>query len=213
MLLTILLASGVVKTYHQNDFRKEKCYTIYGYARVSSKTQLHGNSLEEQTSTLTENGATEVITEQYTGKTTSRPKLQNLLESLQPGDTLMVTKLDRLARNVSEGIDLIRALFAKNVKVHVLNIGLLENTSMGNFFITTLLAVAELKRSMIIERTQAGKEIARTKAGFREGRPPIQAAKIQLALSLLEQHSYNEVEAMTGISKATLVRYHRKSKS
>ena len=138
--------------------------------------------------------------------------MQNLLESLQPGDTLMVTKLDRLARNVSEGIDLIRALFTKNVKVHVLNIGLLENTSMGNFFITTLLAVAELERSMIIERTQAGKEIARTKAGFREGRPPIQATKIQLALSLLAQHSYNEVEAMTGISKATLVRYHRKSK-
>ena len=94
----------------------------------------------------------------------------------------------------------------------MLNIGLLENTSMGNFFITTLLAVAELERSMIIERTQAGKEIARIKAGFREGRPPIQAAKIQLALSLLAQHSYNEVEAMTGISKATLVRYHRKSK-
>lgn len=202
----------MVKTYTQNDFLKKECYTIYGYASVSSKTQLHGNSLEEQTSTLTENGASEVITEQYTGKTTSRPKLQNLLDSLQPGDTLMVTKLDRLARNVSEGIDLIRALFTKNVKVHVLNIGLLENTSMGNFFITTLLAVAELERSMIIERTQAGKEIARTKTGFREGRPPIQAAKIQLALSLLAQHSYNEVEAMTGISKATLVRYHRKSK-
>lgn len=85
----------------------------------------------------------------------------------------MVTKLDRLARNVSEGIELIRALFKKDVKVHVLNIGLLENTSMGNFFITTLLAVAELERNMIIERTQAGKEVARTKAGFREGRPPL----------------------------------------
>lgn len=138
--------------------------------------------------------------------------MQNLLESLQPGDTLMVTKLDRLARNVSEGIDLIRALFTKNVKVHVLNIGLLENTSMGNFFVATLLAVAELERSMIIERTQAGKKIARTKAGFREGRPPIQQEKIQLAISLLHSYSYKEVEAMTGISKATLVRYHRKAK-
>lgn len=124
----------------------------------------------------------------------------------------MVTKLDRLARNVSEGIDLIRALFQKNVKVHVLNIGLLENTSMGNFFITTLLAVAELERNMIIERTQAGKEVARTKAGFREGRPPIPKEKIQLAITLLEKHSYKEVEMMTGISKATLVRYHRKIK-
>lgn len=179
---------------------------------MSSRKQLHGNSLEDQTTTLTANGAATITTEQYTGKTTSRPKLQKLLDSLHPGDTLMVTKLDRLARNVSEGIDLIRALFKKDVKVHVLNIGLLENTSMGNFFITTLLAVAELERNMIIERTQAGKEVARTKAGFREGRPPIPKEKIQLAITLLEKHSYKEVEMMTGISKATLVRYHRKIK-
>ena len=104
---------------------------IYGYARVSSKKQLHGNSLEEQTATLTANGATCITAEQFTEKTTSRPKLQALIDSLQAGDTLMVTKLDRLARNVTEGIELIRALFKKEVKVHVLNIGLLENTSMG----------------------------------------------------------------------------------
>ena len=185
---------------------------IYGYARVSSQTQLKGNSIEEQISTLTANGATKVVSEQYTGKTTSRPKLQNLIATLQPGDTLMVTKLDRLARNVTEGIELIKNLLQKNVKVHVLNIGLLENTSMGNFFIITLLAVAELERSMIIERTQAGKAIARTRDGFCEGRPPIPKEKIQLAITLLEKHSYKEVEAMTGISKATLVRYHRKTK-
>lgn len=65
---------------------------------------------------------------------------------------------------------------------------------------------------MIIERTQAGKAIARTRDGFREGRPPIPKEKIQLAITLLEKHSYKEVEAMTGISKATLVRYHRKTK-
>lgn len=202
----------MLKTYTQNDCRIGGIFTIYGYARVSSKKQLHGNSIEEQTTTLTANGAITITTEQYTGKTTSRPKLQKLLDSLQPGDTLMVTKLDRLARNVSEGIELIRALFKKDVKVHVLNIGLLENTSMGNFFITTLLAVAELERNMIIERTQAGKEVARTKAGFREGRPPLPREKIQLAISLLDSYTYREVEAMTGISKATLVRYRRKSK-
>lgn len=185
---------------------------IYGYARVSSKKQLHGNSLEEQTTTLTANGAISITAEQFTGKTTSRPKLQALMDSLQPGDTLMVTKLDRLARNVTEGIELIRALFKKEVKVHVLNIGLLENTSMGNFFITTLLAVAELERNMILERTQAGKEAARTKAGFREGRPPLPKEKINLALDLLTNHSYKEVETMTGISRATLGRYRRRVK-
>ena len=189
------------------------CIMIYGYARVSSKKQLHGNSLEEQTATLTANGATSITAEQFTGKTTSRPKLQALIDSLQAGDTLMVTKLDRLARNVTEGIELIRALFKKDVKVHVLNIGLLENTSMGNFFITTLLAVAELERSMIIERTQAGKEVARTKAGFREGRPPLPEKKLLYALELLKDHSYKEVSDITGISKATLCRAKNKYSS
>ena len=183
---------------------------IYGYARVSSKKQLHGNSLEEQTATLTANGATCITAEQFTGKTTCRPKLQALIDSLQAGDTLMVTKLDRLARNVTEGIELIRALFKKEVKVHVLNIGLLENTSMGNFFIATLLAVAELERSMIIERTQAGKELARTKNGFREGRPPLPEKKLLYALELLKDHSYKEVIDIMGISKATLCRAKQK---
>ena len=183
---------------------------IYGYARVSSKKQLHGNSLEEQRAALSANGAVSITAEQYTGKTTSRPKLQALIASLRAEDTLMVTKLDRLARNVTEGIELIRELFARDIKVHVLNIGLLENTSMGNFFITTLLAVAELERSMIIERTQAGKEVARTKAGFREGRPPLPEKKLLYAMELLKSHSYKEVTDITGISKATLWRAKQK---
>ena len=90
---------------------------------------------------------------------------------------------------------------------------------MGNFFITTLLAVAELERSMIIERTQAGKEVARTKAGFREGRPPLPEKKLLYALELLKTHSYKEVVDInsykevvdiTGISKATLCRAKQK---
>ena len=81
---------------------------------------------------------------------------------------------------------------------------------MGNFFITTLLAVAELERSMIIERTQAGKEVARTKAGFREGRPPLPEKKLLYALELLQTHSYKEVVDITGISKATLCRARQK---
>lgn len=96
-----------------------------------------------------------------------------------------------------------------HVKVYVLNVGLLEDTAMGNFFITTLLAVAELERNMIVERTQTGKIIARTKAGFKEGRPRIPEAKIKYALELLKTHSYKEVAEITGISKATLSRAKR----
>lgn len=184
---------------------------IYGYARISAKVQLKGNSLEEQKNELRKNGCQVIVEEQFTGKTTARPKFEDLiLNQLKPGDTLVVTRLDRLARNVTEGVSTIRGLFAKNVRVHVLNVGLLENTAMGNFFITTLLAVAELERCMILERTAAGKEIAKTRDGFKEGRPPIARAKIELAMGLLEMHSYKRVSEMTGISVATLARYRRK---
>ena len=109
---------------------------------------------------------------QFTGKTIARPKFEELInQQLQSGDTLIVCKLDRFARNVSEGVTTIKKLFNKGVRVHVLNVGLLENTAMGNFFITTLLAVAELERCMILERTASGKEIARMRSGYKEGRP------------------------------------------
>lgn len=187
--------------------------TVFGYARVStSGQQLHGNSLDDQAKILKENGAAKIYKEAFTGKTTHRPKLMKIMEKIKPGDTLMVTKLDRLARNVTEGISMVSHLFEKGVKVHVLNLGLLEDSSMGHFFLTTLLAVAELERAMIVERTQAGKAIAKSKPGYKEGRPVVGDVKIQYAMELLTTHSYKEVVAITGISRATLARYKAKMK-
>ncbi|SCC30433.1 Protein of unknown function [Bacillus thuringiensis] len=57
----------------------------------------------------------------------------------------MATKLNHLACNTKEGIEVIKSLFQKGIRVHVLNMGLLENTTMGKFFLTTLLAVAEME--------------------------------------------------------------------
>lgn len=186
---------------------------IYGYARVSTRKQLlDGNSLQAQTEEILaryENA--EIVEEQFTGTSTHRPIFTDLLAKLKKGDTLVVTKLDRLARNTVEGIQVVESLFEKGVAVHVLNVGLLENTTMGKFFLTTLLAVAEMERNTIIERTHAGKEVARTKAGFKDGRPKkFTRTQIDYALSLLGTHSYTEVEQMTRISKSTLVRENRK---
>ena len=187
--------------------------TVWGYARVSTKGQkAHGNSLEEQEQRLRENGASSVTVEQFSGASMERPKLQGLLGRMEAGDVLIVTKLDRLARNVEEGIHVIRSLIDRGVKVNVLNVGLLDQTPMGKFFITTLLAVAELERSMILERMQEGKAIARTKQGFREGRPPIDRARKEHALALLrEGRSYKDVAAVTNLSVSTLSRYVREN--
>ncbi|MED1282065.1 recombinase family protein [Bacillus mycoides] len=175
----------------------------YGYARVSTVAQ----ELEVQTGVLKQEGCEVIYEEKFTGTKTDRPKFIQLLEELQEGDTLVVTRLDRLARNTKEGIEVIEGLFQKGVRVHVLNVGLLEDTTMGRFFLTTLLAVAEMERNLIVERTQEGKALAKQKDDFREGRPRKHSKQqVEHALKLLKNHTYKEVEAMTGITKRTLIR-------
>lgn len=185
---------------------------VFGYTRVSSRGQLDNHSLEQQAQEiLCRYEGAKIYKEQFTGTTTHRPILEALISSVQAHDVIVVTKLDRLARTTTEGIELIQELFNREVSVHVLNVGLLENTTMGKFFLTTLLAVAELERNMIIERTQNGKAIAKQSPNFREGRPKLYSPKqMAHALELLQEHSYKEVEQITGISKSTLIRAKRK---
>lgn len=185
---------------------------IYGYARISTVKQLSGNSLEEQESILRGEGCQEVIVEQYTGKTTERPKLQELILLMKANDTLIVTKLDRFARTVHEGSKLIQNLIDRDITVIIKNIGTISSKPMDRLMLNVLLSFAEFERSMIIERTQGGKEIAKTKAGFKDGRPAkYTSCQLDHAMKLLsEGNSYTQVERMTTISKSTLIRRKRK---
>lgn len=182
---------------------------IYGYARVSTATQGRDeNSLEDQVAALERYGCQKIVQEAFTGKTMDRPKFLRLLEELQEGDTLVVCKLDRFARTAIEGVQTVRELFERGVRVHILNMGLIENTLTGNLILTVMLAFAEYERGMIVERTQTGKAAARQDPNFKDGRPKkFTPEQIQLALSLLEQgKTYRQITAMTGISKSTLIR-------
>lgn len=189
---------------------------IYGYARVSTVRQMkNGNSIEEQTAKLTAAGAQEIITDSYTGTKMERPQFTALLERLQPGDTLIVTKLDRFARTAVEGGAIVRDLHERGVTIHILNMGIADSTPMGKLMVTMLLAFAEFERDMIVERTQGGKAIAKANGKRVDGRPkkytPVQ---MEHALSLLEAgNSYSQVEKMTGISKSTLIRAAREKKA
>lgn len=79
------------------------------------------------------------------------------MAGLKPGDEIVVTKLDRFARNTREALEIIEPLLDDNVTIKVLNLGTIENTSMGRMVTRTLLSVAEMERDMIVERTQEGK--------------------------------------------------------
>lgn len=96
-------------------------------------------------------------------------------------------------------------IFARGVTVKILNLGTIEDTPMGKFLLQTLLAVAELERNMIAERTREGKEIAKTRPNFKEGRPRISEAKLKAAVSMLKDHIIKEVCDFMGIGRTTLI--------
>ena len=188
---------------------------LYGYARVSTRGQAKdGNSLEAQENALRLAGATKIYADAFTGTKTQRPELDKLMAVMQSGDTMVVTKLDRIARSATQGIELIQKLLDRGIVVHVLNMGLMDNTPTGKLIRNIMLAFAEFERDMIVERTQEGKAIAKQNPEFREGRPKkFSKAQINHALLLLKDHSYRQVEQMTGISKSTLIRTKRSSRN
>ena len=186
----------------------------YGYARVSTKGQAsHGNSLDDQVTKLEKEGCQVIYKDSFTGTKKERPEFIKILNILEEGDTLVVTKLDRFARSTVDGINTIKELFVRGVKVHILNMGLVENTPTGKLIFSVMSAFAEFERDMIVERTQEGKAIAKSRPGFKDGRPKkYKERQIEHALGLLETNSYKQVEALTGISKSTLIRAKRKLK-
>lgn len=143
---------------------------IYGYARVSTA----GQNLQDQIAQLRESGVRRknIYYEHYTGTKIERPKFQELLKKIKPHDTLVVTKLDRLARNTVEAINTVNNLLDNQITIKIINLGTVENSPMGRMIIRTLASVAEMERDMIIERTEEGKAFAKAhNPNFREGRP------------------------------------------
>lgn len=151
----------------------------YGYGRVSSTTRYaggeDGNSLESQEKKLRDAGCEEIILEAYTGTKMERPKFTKLLNKLSVGDTLIVCKLDRFARTATDGVNLIKELLGRGISVHVLNMGLVEDTPTGRLVLTIMMAFAEYERDMIIERLNDGKAEAKAKnPDYKEGRKYIE---------------------------------------
>lgn len=181
---------------------------LYGYARVSTRGQAKdGNSLEAQENALRSVGATKIYADAFTGTKTQRPELDKLMAVMQSGDTMVVTKLDRIARSATQGIELVQKLLDRGIVVHVLNMGLMDNTPTGKLIRNIMLAFAEFERDMIVERTQEGKAIAKQNPDYKEGRPKkFSKAQVNHAVELLNEYSYKQVEQMTGISKSTLIR-------
>ena len=182
---------------------------VYGYARVSSDGQdRYGNSKQGQTEALKAAGCEKVYYEHFTGTKMDRPEFTKLMGELKAGDTLKVTKLDRFARTAADGANKIKELMARGVTVHILNMGLIENTPTGRLMMQILLAFAEFERDNIMERMNEGKAIARANnPEWREGRKPIDVDE-EVFQKFREKQKRNEITVAEccrelGISRST----------
>ena len=178
----------------------------YGYARVSSVgQQRNGNSLDAQIELLKQRGAEVIVSECFTGRKVDRPKFTELLGKLQPGDELIVCKLDRFARSSKHGADLIQELVNKGVRVNILNMGIADNTSTGKLLLNIMFAFAEYEADMIAERTSEGKAEKRaTDPNYKEGRKTIEVPDFEKYFAKTKKGEMTVVDccAILGISRA-----------
>ncbi|MDW4510067.1 recombinase family protein [Priestia megaterium] len=185
----------------------------YGYARVSSV----GQNLTAQIRQLEEVGCDLIFKEKVSGrKKEEREQFNILLETVQKGDTIVVTKLDRFARSTKDALSTIEYLNNKGVSLVVLNMGgdkVDTATAIGKLMITVLSGIAEFEADMIKERQLEGIEEAK-KRGVYKGRPAKYTEKhrgLQHAIELFHNRDTNkltvkEIEEITKISRATLYR-------
>ena len=160
---------------------------IKGYARVST----FGQSLDGQIEILKRNGCEKIYMEKISGKDRKRPELERMLLELGKGDIVKITKLDRLARSNQDLLNIVSEIEGKSAQfISINDPGIDTTTAPGRFMLQMLGAVAELERSMINDRMEAGKEIARKK-GVKFGRPSLKtkAGKMLDPKVIIEKHN------------------------
>jgi DNA invertase Pin-like site-specific DNA recombinase len=178
---------------------------LIGYARVSTVDQ----NLALQRDALTEAGCAKIYTEQMSGVVTDRPALHDALEFVRSGDTLIVWKLDRLARSMKQFIETVKTLRVRGIGFRSLTEALDTTTAQGRLVFHMFGALAEFERSLIRERSQAGLAAAR-RLGRKGGRPPkLTEDDLEAARALLANPDIGvtQIAHRLGVSPATLYRY------
>jgi DNA invertase Pin-like site-specific DNA recombinase len=185
---------------------------IIGYARTSTAEQEAG--LEAQLRDLRANGAEKIFSERISS-VGERVQLDAALAFVREGDTLLVTKVDRLARSIRGLLDIAERLKARGVKLHVMNLGLIDGSPTSQLTLHILGAIAEFERVMMLERQKEG--ITKAKAeGKYKGRPVNHAKRaskeMQVAALRGTGKSSAAIARELGMSQRTLFRILKQAK-
>lgn len=176
-----------------------------GYGRISTP----GQNLQRQLDALREAGCTRLFSDTASGAKAHRPGLTALKETLRPGDTVLVTSLDRLGRSMSAILNLIHELADRDISVETLD-GLSTSPRKpgGKILLAVTAAMAEVERDLIIERTNAGLKSARArgKVGGRKPRLTPAQERAVIAVAATGEHSMTSIAQDFNISRSTLHR-------
>ncbi|WP_329484277.1 recombinase family protein [Kribbella sp. NBC_01484] len=178
---------------------------LLGYARVSTRDQ----NLDRQIDGLTGAGCIRIFQEKLSGKNAERPELQNCLEFARPNDTITVTELWRLGRNLQDLISIVGDLRRREIGFKSLHEALDTTTPGGRLVFHVFAALGEFIREMIVQGTREGLDAARAR-GTRLGRPPAMTAEqIQHARDLLgnPDTTVSSIARLLGVSRATIYKY------
>lgn len=179
---------------------------IRGYARVSSNDQ----NLDTQIEALTKFGVERIYKEKVSGVSEKRPELESLLDDLQEGDTVVVARMDRLARSLKHMLELVENLENRNVHIVSLDYNFDTRTATGKMLFHIIGAVAEWERELLKEKQKAGLDIAKQK-GVQLGRPRKYGRKhegMDHAIKLYEEgkHTIRKICNITQVSRSALYR-------
>ena len=177
---------------------------IYGYARISDRTQ----NINSQVDELKEFGVDKVVQEVVTGISPQKDKLDSLVEELTDGDQLVVVRHDRLGRNTLQLLTLIEKLEEKNVRFRILNLDLDTRGPLGKPILTILSAFSEMERSVLKEKQRKGIESAKRRGVHMGRKPKYTKDGLKLAVEMFHSNQYtvSQIEAATQVSRASLYR-------
>jgi DNA invertase Pin-like site-specific DNA recombinase len=176
---------------------------LIGYARVSTTDQ----SLDVQLQMLQFNGCDRIFQEHASGADRNRPQLAHALAYLQAGDTLIVCKLDRIARNTAHLLEIAETLKQRDVTFRILNINMDTSTPTGSLMLTVLGAVATFERDIMFERQAEGIKRAKA-AGVYKGKSPVirDAATPRVLTMRADGIPHRDIATSCGIGVATVYR-------